>query len=206
MLPSLMHGGPGRAGGGEELGGLNGLVVLSPAVSGAGLGGDAVGAGGGGGGSVGGIAIATSTNNAANCGRWQASGDALDRAGDRAADDRHAARRAWVRSRCGRIFRSSWPRAPAAACWCIRAMGTVVPTSCWRSGRSSSCITKAKWCCRSCWTSWASPADHAGPQRWRIDRAHLRRQVSGTPARADSGSAARVRRGPERREHRAGKG
>ncbi len=25
VLPSLMHGGPGRAGGGEELGGLNGL-------------------------------------------------------------------------------------------------------------------------------------------------------------------------------------
>ena len=68
VLPSLMHGGPGRAGGGEELGGLHGLVVLSPAGGHARIGGDAVRAHGSGGGPVGGIALAVAPTTRRSCG------------------------------------------------------------------------------------------------------------------------------------------
>ena len=92
VLPSLMHGGPGRAGGGEELGATARVVVLPSARCRAGIGSDIVCALGTGGGPVGGIALGPARKTRRSSGRREAARDVVDWA--RAigpAGDRHAA-------------------------------------------------------------------------------------------------------------------
>ena len=207
VLPSLMHGGPGRAGGGEELGGLHGLWFYHQRVAMQGLGGNVVVAGGTGGGPVGGIAIAATSTTRRSCGRWQAAGDAVDRARTcGAANDRHAARGAGLgraveafsaaagigyRLRRARLF-ALWARQLRQADG--KAAGRV-HASRRRSGAAGT-ARQAGHCA----------ADPAGAQRWRIDRADLRGKVSRAAAGVDTGSAACFRRGPERRQHHPGQG
>ena len=112
VLPSLMHGGPGRAGGGEELGGLHGLWFYHQRVAMQGSATTLSALVGTGGGPVGGIENvgANVSTTRRSSGRWQATGDSVDRAGGQATVRRSSCcTKAWARSRCGRIFRNGLP-------------------------------------------------------------------------------------------------
>ncbi len=202
VLPSLMHGGPGRAGGGEELGGSAWAVVLSPAGGVASIGDDAVGAGGTGGGPVSGIALQIPQQR----GEVLVDGKRLETlwiepADKDRPDDRHAARRPGL----GRAVEGLSAKAGVAHRMrhtCLFALWTRKFRQ--ADGKASGEIHAPRG--RSGAAGVARQvghreADFARPQRWRIDRLDLCGEISRPSAGVDSGSSACVCGRPQRRQH-----
>ncbi len=179
VLPSLMHGGPGRAGGGEELGGLHGLWFYHQRTAMQGAAADAVRAHSSGGGPVGGITLAVAPTTRRSCGRWQAPGDALDQ--PRAhppANHRHAPRRLGLgcvveafSAAAGGTHRL--PGARLFALWArrLRQAHGEAPGHLHASRRRSGAAGIAR-------QARHRAAHSAGAQRWRFDLAHLRGKIS----------------------------